>query len=72
MNLKGDEELELVARSAGSLVTATPGQIVKLIDRNLLTDVVFRETTTALVVDEADLLLSFGYGKDLSAIACKV
>lgn len=72
MNLKGNENLELVANSAGSIVVATPGQIVKLMDQNLLTAAILEKRLTMLVVDEADLLLSFGYGKDLSALAPKV
>ena len=61
------------ARSAvatsGQLVVTTPGRIATLIRDGAITAPLLERTLTSLVLDEADLLLSYGYESDVAALA---
>lgn len=72
LNLRGNEHLDSIVGSAGSIVVGTPGQMLKLIESKFLTAASLHKSLAMLVLDEADLLLSYGYGKDLNALASKV
>ncbi|GMH40697.1 hypothetical protein BSKO_08601 [Bryopsis sp. KO-2023] len=72
MNLKGSDNLSMIVKSAGSIVAATPGQMSTVLESGALDVEKLQTTLKMLVVDEADLLMSYGYKKDISTLAPKI
>ena len=63
--MRGREQL----RAAGDLVVSTPGRLAACLADGSLDGGVLRRQLEVLVVDEADLLLTYGYEKDLEDLA---
>lgn len=61
--------LTSAASKAGQVVVTTPARMAKLLRSGFLTAQLLERSLTSLVLDEADLLLSFGYGEDMAVIA---
>lgn len=57
------------ASSAGQVVVSTPARVAALIRDGALSARLLERTLSTLVLDEADLLLSYGYEGDVAAIA---
>ena len=55
--------------TSGQLVVSTPGRIAHLIREKLLSPHLLERSLQSLVLDEADLLLSYGYEDDVAVIA---
>ncbi|KAG7668408.1 hypothetical protein Ndes2526B_g00871 [Nannochloris sp. 'desiccata'] len=55
--------------TAGQLVVTTPGRVATLIRDGALPAKILENALTSLVLDEADLLLSYGYETDVSVLA---
>jgi ATP-dependent RNA helicase DDX56/DBP9 len=55
--------------TAGQLVVTTPGRVATLIRDGALPAKVLENALVSLVLDEADLLLSYGYETDVSVLA---
>jgi ATP-dependent RNA helicase DDX56/DBP9 len=55
--------------TAGQLVVTTPGRVATLIRDGALPAKILENALTSLVLDEADLLLSYGYESDVSVLA---
>lgn len=60
------------AVSAGALVVATPARIATAMREAWLQPSTLASTLQMLVLDEADLLLSYGYTEDLQALAVHI
>jgi len=58
--------------TAGQLVVTTPGRVATLIRGGDLPAKILENALTSLVLDEADLLLSYGYETDVSVLASLV
>lgn len=58
--------------SAGQIVTATPGRLAKALQDGSLKAADLATNLKMLVLDEADLLLSYGYEADLKALIALV
>ena len=63
--MRGREQL----RAAGDLVVSTPGRLAACLADGSLDGGALRRQLEVLVVDEADLLLTYGYEKDLEDLA---
>lgn len=63
------QSLRQAATTAGQIVVSTPGRIAELIRGKVLTRKLFEGKLLFLVLDEADLLLSYGYENDMSVIS---
>ena len=63
--MRGREQL----RAAGDLVVSTPGRLAACLADGSLDGGAMRKSLEVLVVDEADLLLTYGYEKDLEDLA---
>lgn len=57
------------ATSAGQIVVSTPARVAKLVRDGTLAASLLARTLSTLVLDEADLLLSYGYREDIATIA---
>jgi ATP-dependent RNA helicase DDX56/DBP9 len=55
--------------TAGQLVVTTPGRVATLIKDGALPAKILENALVSLVLDEADLLLSYGYETDVSVLA---
>ncbi|KAF8061904.1 RH16 [Scenedesmus sp. PABB004] len=60
------------AASAGALVVATPARVATALREGWLSAAALGGALQLLVLDEADLLLSYGYAEDLQALAVHV
>lgn len=60
------------AASAGALVVSTPARIAHALHEQWLQPSVLAAALKMLVLDEADLLLSYGYSEDLQALAVHI
>lgn len=58
--------------TAGQVVVATPAKVAALMAEGLLSAAQLEGSLRVLVLDEADLLLSFGYEEDMRALAPQV
>lgn len=67
--LTDGHSLTSAASKAGQVVVTTPARVAKLLRSGFLTPQLLERSLTSLVLDEADLLLSFGYGEDMGVIA---
>eukprot|EP00887_Chlorella_sp_A99_P008058 scaffold12.g8058.t1 len=61
-----------VVATAGQLVVTTPARLAQLLREGHLTPAVLEQRLQVLVLDEADLLLSYGYEEDVQALAPQV
>lgn len=57
------------AARAGQIVVSTPARIAALMKDRVLVPKLLERTLRTLVLDEADLLLSYGYEKDVAVLA---
>uniref|UniRef100_A0A383WG42 RNA helicase n=1 Tax=Tetradesmus obliquus TaxID=3088 RepID=A0A383WG42_TETOB len=58
--------------AAGALVVATPARIATAMREGWLQPSLLSQSLQVLVLDEADLLLSYGYAEDLQALAVHI
>ncbi|KAL4858273.1 DEAD-box ATP-dependent RNA helicase 16 [Chlorella vulgaris] len=65
----GDTPLRALCATAGQLVVTTPAKLAQALREGILTPRVLQERLQVLVLDEADLLLSYGYEEDVQALA---
>ena len=65
----GGVQLQRQVAAAGQVVVATPGRIAGCIRDGVLAGSVLQNNMEVLVLDEADLLLSYGYEADLEGIS---
>lgn len=69
-SLTGDgRSLRQAAVTAGSVVVSTPGRVAELIRSKVVRGDMLGSNLTFLVLDEADLLLSYGYEEDMDVIS---
>lgn len=68
MLIEGSSARAAIAK-AGQVVISTPAKIAALIRERMLTPRSLERTLGTLVLDEADLLLSYGYENDVSLLA---
>jgi ATP-dependent RNA helicase DDX56/DBP9 len=70
-SLIGDnvQQLKRSCVSAGHLVVSTPGKLATAIKEGWVSSASIQARLTMLVLDEADLLLSYGYEEDLQLIS---
>lgn len=64
-----DHARRIAVANAGQLVITTPGRFAAAIKDGTLTSAYIQEHLQVLVLDEADLLLSYGYEDDLRVLA---
>ncbi|GLC37850.1 hypothetical protein PLESTB_001483000 [Pleodorina starrii] len=69
---EGGPQLKRAVASAGQIVVATPGKIAAALSAGLLPPSLLSSRLAVLVLDEADLLLSYGYEEDLQLLAPQV
>jgi ATP-dependent RNA helicase DDX56/DBP9 len=69
-NNKAQQRTQLA--TAGALIVATPGRVAQLLSDGSLAPETLQQRLRTLVLDEADLLLSYGYEGDLQALAPRV
>ncbi|GIL46760.1 hypothetical protein Vafri_3662 [Volvox africanus] len=69
---EGGLQLRRAVASAGQIVVATPGKIASALREGLLPSSLLSSHLAVLVLDEADLLLSYGYEEDLQLLAPQV
>lgn len=60
------------AATAGQLVVSTPARIATLLKEGGLTQKTLDDNLRTLVLDEADLLLSYGYEEDIKELAPRI
>ncbi|GLI58556.1 hypothetical protein VaNZ11_000303 [Volvox africanus] len=68
----GSQLLRRAVASSGQIVVATPGKIASALREGLLPPSLLSSRLAVLVLDEADLLLSYGYEEDLQLLAPQV
>jgi len=61
--------LRQTAATAGQIVISTPARVAELITAKVMTSQMLSATLCFLALDEADLLLSYGYEEDMGVIA---
>ena len=61
--------LRQAAMTAGQIVVSTPGSVAELITNKVIQPRVLESNLCFLVLDEADLLLSYGYEDDMSVLS---
>lgn len=59
---------QAMLRDVPNVIVATPASLLYFLNNNLQFQLQVRDTVETLVVDEADLVLSFGYTEDISEI----
>jgi ATP-dependent RNA helicase DDX56/DBP9 len=67
--LSNEGSLRHGVTSAGNVVVATPARIAAALKEKALTQHMLQRTLRTLVLDEADLLLSYGYEEDVAKLA---
>lgn len=60
------------AATAGQLVVTTPAKIAQMLQQGWVTGEMLEQRLQVLVLDEADLLLSYGYEEDVQLLAPQV
>lgn len=68
-SVAGDAPLRAACATAGQLVVTTPAKLAQALREGVLTPHMLEERLQVLVLDEADLLLSYGYEEDVQALA---
>ncbi|KAG2453496.1 hypothetical protein HYH02_001716 [Chlamydomonas schloesseri] len=68
----GGQQLKRAVATAGHIVVSTPGKIATALREGLLPAAALASRLAVLVLDEADLLLSYGYEEDLQLLAPQV
>ncbi|KAL6753625.1 DEAD-domain-containing protein [Haematococcus lacustris] len=63
------QALRRAVAAAGHLVVSTPGKVAAALREGSLSAAVLEQRLQVLVLDEADLLLSYGYEEDLQLLA---
>ncbi|MEW5299598.1 MAG: hypothetical protein WDW36_002597 [Sanguina aurantia] len=63
------QQLRRAVATAGQIVVATPGRLAEALKGGFLSPATLAARLQMLVLDEADLLLSYGYEEDLQLIA---
>lgn len=63
------QQLKRAVAAAGHVVVSTPAKLASAIREGLLSSQVLQSRLQMLILDEADLLLSYGYEEDLQLIA---
>lgn len=61
--------LRQASSTAGQIVVSTPSRVAELIKGKALTSKILNASLRFLVLDEADLILSYGYEEDMSVIS---
>jgi ATP-dependent RNA helicase DDX56/DBP9 len=61
--------LRQASSTAGQIVVSTPSRVAELIKGKALTSKILDASLRFLVLDEADLILSYGYEEDMSVIS---
>ncbi|KXZ52784.1 hypothetical protein GPECTOR_8g172 [Gonium pectorale] len=69
---EGGQQLKRAVASAGQIVVSTPGKVAAALRDGLLPPGLLSSRLAVLVLDEADLLLSYGYEEDLQLLAPQV
>ncbi|KAG2439321.1 hypothetical protein HXX76_004680 [Chlamydomonas incerta] len=69
---EGGQQLKRAVATAGHIVVSTPGKIATALREGLLPAAALSARLAVLVLDEADLLLSYGYEEDLQLLAPQV
>ncbi|PNW75448.1 hypothetical protein CHLRE_12g526850v5 [Chlamydomonas reinhardtii] len=69
---EGGQQLKRAVATAGHIVVSTPGKIATALREGLLPAAALTSRLAVLVLDEADLLLSYGYEEDLQLLAPQV
>lgn len=67
--LVGDGQLRHLVSTAGQVVIATPARVATALEDGLINSRMLGKTLKTMILDEADLLLSYGYEEDVSKIA---
>ncbi|PSC74391.1 DEAD-box ATP-dependent RNA helicase 16 [Micractinium conductrix] len=70
--IAGDAPLRAACATAGQLVVTTPAKLAQALREGILTPRMLQDRLQVLVLDEADLLLSYGYEEDVAALAPQV
>ncbi|KAL4430654.1 hypothetical protein ABPG75_005910 [Micractinium tetrahymenae] len=70
--IAGDAPLRAAAATAGQLVVTTPAKLAQVLREGILTPRMLQDRLQVLVLDEADLLLSYGYEEDVQALAPQI
>ena len=72
--IAGDSPAALSAAcaTAGQLVVTTPAKLAQALREGILTPRLLEERLHLLILDEADLLLSYGYEADVAALAPQI
>ncbi|KAL4423346.1 hypothetical protein ABPG77_006141 [Micractinium sp. CCAP 211/92] len=71
-SIAGDAPLRAAAATAGQLVVTTPAKLAQVLREGILTQRMLQDRLQVLVLDEADLLLSYGYEEDVQALAPQI
>ncbi|KAG2498899.1 hypothetical protein HYH03_003090 [Edaphochlamys debaryana] len=69
---EGGPQLRRAVATAGTIVVSTPGKIAAALREGLLPPSALSSRLGVLVLDEADLLLSYGYEEDLQLLAPQI
>ena len=64
--------LKMALARVPDILVATPARIAACVSQNVLLPSVLQESLSMLVLDEADLLFSYGYEEDLRSLAVHV
>lgn len=64
--------LKMALARVPDILVATPARIAACISQNIIQPTVLQESLSMLVLDEADLLFSYGYEEDLRSLAVHI